>query len=295
MKRIFLVNPAAGGVTPARIQKELKSLGEVRVCSSRKDLIRRTREAISRGFDQIVAVGGDGTVNAVANGFFPGGVDTPPARPALGVAPFGTGSDYFRTLAGSEEWTEILLHPKVVLADVGWISQDGGAGSCFLNLASVGASAEVVKRKESLPRWVPKKLRYVLPTIQQMAVVRPFPATIEVDDEKIPGNFLNVFVAKGTWAGGGMRFGAERPLADGLFHVTLVEAMSPAKALKNLPLLFLGRLEEAEGIRVMKARMVRVTSPVAVPIEADGETIGSGSVEFRLLPKKLRVCVSRSS
>jgi len=77
MKRVFVVNPKAGrGISPRRLQRLetffLRRGGsfDAVLTSSRQDVVTRTRELLRRGADQIVAVGGDGTLNAVANGFF---------------------------------------------------------------------------------------------------------------------------------------------------------------------------------------------------------------------------------
>ena len=104
MKRFFVINPNAGaGMSPRAIERlehyfrhRANSFDAV-VSQSRDDVIHRTRQALRQGMEQIVAVGGDGTVNAVANGFFEKDELVHPAA-CLAVAKAGSGSDYFRGL-----------------------------------------------------------------------------------------------------------------------------------------------------------------------------------------------------
>ncbi len=84
------------------------------VAGSRDEAIRATRESLRQGVDQVVAVGGDGTVNAVANGFFDHGQ---PIRPqsSLAIGNTGTGSDYFKTVAAGPSLAGLTFPPSVMV------------------------------------------------------------------------------------------------------------------------------------------------------------------------------------
>lgn len=255
------------------------------------ELIEETTRALQEGYEQIVAVGGDGTVNAAANGFFdPQGN---PFRPeaCLAVAPLGSGSDFFKTLQGKSKsnWREIVLDPKLIQADVGVFEKEQER-TCFLNMASVGTSAEIVRKKESLPGWVPRKLCYVIPTLQQVTRLRPFSAEVILDGNAIHSRLINLFIAKGMYAGGGMRFGGSVALDDGLFEITLVEAIKATVALRSLHRLFTGSLDQVEGVRKVQASHVKILTDDSVPIEIDGENCGVLPAEFRLMRRSLKIC-----
>lgn len=300
MKRKFLINPAAGGGIPAKALNEMKEFfqredGEFHpvLCGSRREMIEETGEALKKGFGQIVAVGGDGSVNAVANGFFDAGGSALNPEACLAVAPLGSGSDYFRTLRGGSGagWREIVTKGRIVEADVGFLDTGKNRGY-FVNMAGLGVSAEIVKIKEKLPSWVPRSLCYAVPTIYQAPKIRPFPAKLLLDGKPVEEKLLAAFLAKGTYAGGGMRLGGRASLDDGCFDLTLIHAMPLGEIVKNLPRLFLGDIDQVKGIEKIKVKKVEILGPKAVPIEIDGELAGTSPAAFSVIPKAIRVCTA---
>src|SRR5579884_1841046 len=101
---VLVINPqSAGGKTERRwpelratIQEAYGTFDE-RFTQSAGDATKLTREALRGGADLVVAVGGDGTINEVVNGFFDGDAAVAPAA-AFGIVPAGTGGDFIKTL-----------------------------------------------------------------------------------------------------------------------------------------------------------------------------------------------------
>jgi len=103
-RHVLVVNPQSQGGALGRrwpelsksIRRQLGSFEEVRT-EGPGDATRLTAEALRSGADIVVAIGGDGTINEVANGFFE---DGKPIRPesAMGVLPFGSGGDFRKTI-----------------------------------------------------------------------------------------------------------------------------------------------------------------------------------------------------
>src|SRR6185295_5268308 len=107
------------------------------------------REALKEGFETVVAVGGDGTINETLNGFFENGGAVRP-NAVLGVLPRGTGGDFRRTFGWSgdlEPAVERLRRDASVPFDVGLLEYTDEAGGArqryFANIASFGASGVV--------------------------------------------------------------------------------------------------------------------------------------------------------
>src|SRR5207245_5314381 len=111
-----------------------------------------TERAVRQSVPVVVAVGGDGTLNEVVNGFFHNGAPIPTTT-RLAMVPLGTGGDFRRTL-------KIPLDPKAAVQilqtgiarrlDAGCVSfrtPDGGTGVCHVvHIADAGLGGEVAHR-----------------------------------------------------------------------------------------------------------------------------------------------------
>jgi YegS/Rv2252/BmrU family lipid kinase len=306
MRRKFIVNPHSGRTLGADALARLDGFFTARtgsfdyaVAETREAAVRMTRESLREGIDQIVAVGGDGTVNAVVNGFFESGR---PIRPQsnLAVANLGTGSDYFKSVAAGaalRDWKELVLDHVAQPVDVGRIhySDPNRDDQYFVNMASAGMIAEVLSKKQRGPTWMPLKLRYLTPTISSLLSCRPRRVQVGIDDECSDLELLVISVCKGVYAGGGMRFGGGVTLFDGLFDVTFFQAISPIEMLVKLRKLYTGSFQNERSVRKLKARRVSIRSPSAIPVEFDGELCGTTDVELSVEPKSLRVCLPKGS
>jgi diacylglycerol kinase (ATP) len=305
MRRKFIINPHSGRALTVGGLSGLQRFFTARtggfdyaVATSRDAAIETTRESLREGVDQVVAVGGDGTVNAVLNGFFEGGR---PIRPesCLAVANAGTGSDYFKSVAAGArggDWRELVLEHEAQVVDIGRVrySDPACCDQYFLNMASAGMIAEVVSKKLRSPPWLPRGLRYLMPTVSSLFAYRPRQVQVELDGECAAMEVLAISVCKGTYAGRGMRFGGEVTLFDGLFDVTFFQAMSPLEMLVKLRKLYAGRFQDEPAVQKRKVRRICIHSPSPVPVEFDGELCGTTDVELSVEPQSVRVCFPKS-
>src|SRR6266542_3207133 len=97
---LFVVNPTAGGGRAARLLPLVAAAlashggaGELVATERPGHAIDLARDAASAGFDAVIGVGGDGTLNELANCLIESGAWVP-----LGVVPSGTGNDFVRRL-----------------------------------------------------------------------------------------------------------------------------------------------------------------------------------------------------
>ncbi len=306
MRRKFIINPNSGKALGAAGLAELESFFaattgdfDYTVAGCRDAAIHATRESLRDGIDQVVAVGGDGTVNAVVNGFFTEGR---PIRPqsTLAVANLGTGSDYFKCLTAGNtrcNWKDLVLDHAVRPVDAGRIrySDPNRPDQYFVNMASAGMIAEVVRRKQRGRGRLPPRLRYLMPTIGTLLAYRPKSVQVDVDGERSDLEVLAISVCKGIYAGGGMRFGGNVTLFDGLFDVTLFHAASPVELLLKLRKLYTGSFQGEQAVQKLRARTISIRSPAVMGVEFDGELGGTTDVQVSVEPMSLRVCLPRDS
>jgi diacylglycerol kinase family enzyme len=302
VKRVFVINPKAGSGLPRRRLEQLEAYFRSRgstfdaiISRSRQDVIDRTRDALRQGAEQIIAVGGDGTVNAVANGFFE---DEELVRPeaCLAVAKAGSGSDYFRglTRCTRHDWRDIVLDPAIRTVDAARFESPACTEPLyFLNMATFGMSAEVVRQKAMLsPLW-PKSLRYLLPTVRGLFTARESRVRLNLDGQILERDAFCIMVAKGAYSGGGMRFGSHVALDDGRFEVTLFRPMPVWKMLVKTPKLYSGQLDNEPTIEKLSGSRIEIEADPPILSEVDGDVIGRAAVSMTVLPRRIPVCFPR--
>ncbi len=319
MKCKFLINPMSGRGKLSHPQEldRLKEWFESRSFSfdyvlskSRADLIQKTQHALRDGYQKIVAVGGDGTVNAVVNGFFENGK---PIRPdaELAVAKMGTGSDYFKSIEkmcggkvaratlNKSDWKECVISGKSAPVDLVHCSYSppksrGEKKSVLMaNIAGIGMSPEIVRKKEKNPSWLPHALGYALPTLTTIPKFRAQPLIFDLDGEEHPVKLMAGFISKGSFAGGGMKLGGQVSLDDGKLGILLIPKLSMLEAFARFRTLYSGGYADVPGITYTTAQKitVRSDSKKQFPAEIDGEYTLGTPFEFTVMPKAIRVCI----
>ena len=261
---------------------------------NREEAVKVTRKLLKQGVDRIVAVGGDGTINAIVNGFFENGKIIRESA-CLVVTAAGSGCDYYKSVtknSGAQDWMELVTNCSPKEVDVGVIkySDDARSDRYFINMASIGMIADVVKIKEKLFSHVPKILRYNIPTIWCLFTSKVHELEIETDEKSFIVEALAVSISKGSYAGGGMQFGLDVSLDDGMFEITIFEKTGPIGMALKLGKLYGGNYLHVPGIRKEKTSRISFRSKNPVQCELDGDLNGTTDLTMSLLPKAIRVC-----
>lgn len=298
MKRKLILNPKAGSGRAARglarLRGKLEAMGEkvdLVFPESRESAIEETRRALQAGYDQLIVMGGDGTLNAVANGFFESGKLLNPQACIL-PAPSGTGNDYAQAVLGETPWLDLVERSRPVPVDVGVIEGLDGKDSprLFLNIGSLGMSADVVLKQRSLPRLLPGIAAYALPTLHSVCSFSPLSMTVRLDGQEIRDRFLNVFFAKGETVGGGMRLGGHVGWDDGELDVTLVHGMGLRERLGRLHKLRTGEFQSDPRFTKTRARVVEILTEAPLPVEFDGEILGAAPIRVTVRSRAVPIC-----
>jgi YegS/Rv2252/BmrU family lipid kinase len=305
---LIIVNPAsAGGATgdawPKAASAVRRHFGAFEVAFTRRggeaaEIAERESRA-GRRF--IIACGGDGTVNEVADGILRAG-----AGAELGVLPSGTGGDFRRTLGAptrAADAARALREGATRAMDAGRVGFAGIGGSeesrHFVNVASFGMGGDVINRvkaRSGLPagaaRLLGGKASFAAAALHA-AVTFEKPA-VRVSLDGGPASQItvaNFCVANARYFGGGMKIAPAALLDDGLFDVVAVGDVSALTVLAHAYRLYLGTHLGMQEVRHARARRVRAepASDEVVKLEVDGEPVGRLPAEFELLPAALRV------
>ena len=297
----LVVNPrSAGGGTGRRwesIESRVRGvLGDVSVgmTAGPMDAVRLTREALRAGHRTVLAVGGDGTINEVVNGFFDDeGLPIAPGA-SLGLLPAGTGGDFRRTVAVPLELDatlSALASAKPRLIDVGRVRFVGHDGRPtmrhFINVTSFGISGAVADRVNASSKRL-GRLSFTLGSLQALAGWSDVDVRVSVDDG--PAQTLAVTclaAANGRFFGGGMMVAPDARLDDGLLHVTVWAGYGLGTFIFRQPGIYSGAHLGWSGTRSMVARSLRLESDARVLVDVDGEQPGTLPATVELLPKAI--------
>jgi len=305
-----VVNPRSAGGRTARRWPEIraalkKRLGPVteRFTESSGAATAMARELLEQGFDLIIAVGGDGTVNEVANGFIR---DDRAIRPeaCLGLLPLGTGGDFQRTLGISpraEEAIEILATGQPLRIDLGKATLQGPdhapLSRYFVNLASFGMGGEVALRAHSAPRYLGGTFAFLWATFRAFLSYRGRRVRIELDGEpgRLSAVVTNVAIGNGRYHGGGMHPCPTAVLNDGVLEVTLIEYLSLFELARDIRILYSENIYRHPKVHHYRARKILAEADSPTQVEVDGEPLGTLPLEVEVLPERLSVIAPRSS
>lgn len=308
MRVVAVVNPNASGRRTGRRWRALHgaleaSLGPVspRFTDGPLAATRLTREALRDGAELIVAVGGDGTVNEVVNGFFEGGAPVG-EHAALGLLTSGTGGDFRRTfglpLDAAGQIARIAAGGERRV-DVGRLTHttDDGATAVrhFDNIASFGLSGETDREVNRLrgAKRLGGKAAFYFATVKSLVAYTAQPVRVRVDGAfAAEGRYVVGAVCNGQYFGGGMRIAPDAVPDDGEFDVVLVESTGKLAMLRSLGAIYSGAHVSFPQVRVVRGRRV-VAEPAAgagpVLLDVDGETPGRLPATFEIVPKALRL------
>ena len=297
----YAASGRAGRLWPHMAQHLRDRLGDitVRLTDSAGHATRIARELIDDNYDLIVAVGGDGTVSEVANGFLQ---DDRPVRPGveLGILPIGTGADFQRTLgipSEVDQAIEILADGKPLAIDVGKIAftaQDGNPDQrYFVNLASFGMGGSVAAGAKNLLTAFGGKAGFLWATFKTVATYRGRLVSLELDGSGQPLSFFitNVAVGNGCFHGGGMRPCPTADLRDGVLEVTVIDYLKPLELVRDIHVLYSENVYRHPKAHHLRARRLNARAEQPTWIEVDGEPLGRLPVEIEVLPQCLTVLV----
>lgn len=255
-----------------------------------------TRNAIMQGAGLIVVVGGDGTVHEVVNGFAASGklMNT---SCQLGIVGSGTAQDAIRSFnlpGDSDEQIDIACGEGFKAVDIGKAvvvdSQGAQRDHFFLNECQQGMAAVVVQRFQAHHKWLGGFLGFGLTAVTTAARHREQVMTVEIDGKHaVTGSMLDVVVANGRYAGGGMNFAPRAEVDDGLLDVVVIHKQRIPSRLVNFPKIYFGSHVNLSWVSYFQGRNISITSSENVPVESDGEFLGHTPCKIEILPRSLRL------
>lgn len=283
MKRTAVIlNPAARGQRARRLQDRVEAItrGATLLFTARAgEAEALARTAVAEGFRNIVAAGGDGTVNEVVNGIAGTGA-------TLGLLPLGTMNVYAAELGlpanNLEACWKIITSGETRHVDLPRANEKH-----FVQLAGVGFDAQAIKETSRALKRSFGPLSYVVSAAQ---IAARQPPLLRIESEHAvteEGSF--VLVGNGRLYGGPFPFFKQALIDDGLFDVLIFKRLNYLEIIRYMQdVLFSSQITSRE-VEYFQTTALRVTSEGSVPVEIDGELIGNCPVEFSIRAGGLHV------
>ena len=301
-KRILLIaNPASGQHRGerrlAQASERLASLGHAVTGTLTESAGHATRLAKSNApdFEIIAALGGDGTVNEVANGLM---AVEPGERPTLATLPVGTGNDVALTygLAHFESAIDALAKGSTRTLDVIRVQlmRDGKSVTRHaLLFVAAGFAAEVIRKTgPRVKRIFGRRFSYSVGLFRALASFRSPEFSVKWDDGEMSGRMFQVCAGNTEFAAGGvMRISPGARPDDGLLNISLVDVLGRLQIVRRFPSILSGGYVEDERVDYFTGKRLEIDAVPPAELQADGDIIGTTPATVELLPGALQLVV----
>jgi YegS/Rv2252/BmrU family lipid kinase len=302
---LVILNPAAGHGRAAqrwaRARAGLGSLGgDLTVWPTTRpgegaDL---TRRGLAAGYRRLLAVGGDGTVSDVVEGYL-GAPEAERADAAVGTWPIGSGCDVARALgvrSDPGQLARLLRNPAIRRLDVGRVTWAEAAGPPrtrhVVNMAAFGLAGEVAEAVARRGKPFGGTLSYLVEALRVIARARARVVTLVVDGVPEPAApYLVGIVANTPTIGGGMRVAPAADAADGRLDLVTVAPCPRRMLLALLARVYPGTHVGQPGVTLRRVGRLDLRSATPVPLNLDGDPARAAIAAIEVLPGVLPMLV----
>jgi diacylglycerol kinase (ATP) len=292
---IVFVNAAAGRnrarLHLPQIQELFESshlYAEFVMTQSAAELESSARAAIAARHRLLLAMGGDGTFQALVNATFGANV-------LLGVLPSGGGNDFAAALGlpnDPSKAAEAILRGRTRSVDLVKARTADGRTRLYASGGGIGLDAEAVCYASGPYRHLPGRFRYIASALRALAGHIPLGARIEFPGSNLApqeGKALLAAALNTPTYGAGVRLAPEAAFDDGMLDMVMIEEHSKIGALALLPRLMGSGELRTSRVKRWRAQRVRLTTDRPCLFQGDGEIIGPAPVEIELVPRAARV------
>ena len=296
----IVFNPAAAGGKAGenknRILSELSgqfgNKFEFSVTLSGIDAERIAKEAAESGYDVIIAVGGDGTVNQVVNGILQSSGHRS-SQTKLGIISFGTGKGFSQSLGLPKDIAsqiKLIKNDVSRFVDIGKINFEGkDSARYFINELQFGIGGKVNESISPLTKKMLGRFAFGFEAVKTLLNYKASEIKIEHEQISEMENVIGVIIANGSYTGGGMKLTPAARLNDGLFDVLIIEDMPLTARLNSFSKIYSGRHIGLPAFKIFRTRELSFVYGNGLSVESDGELIHGKCISSEVIPSALSI------
>lgn len=300
---LVILNPWAGrgaaGQRRGDLEAALRSVGvsfDILTTHARGGATELAWQGVEHGYEQLVAVGGDGTINEVVNGMM-GAEQATGRRTQLGIVPLGTGSDFIKSLDGIDPGDTYGAARRIAArttrrVDIGRVQVGEDEPRYFVNGLGMGLDAQVAAESLKITRLKGIAV-YLLAIIRAVVNYKAHPMTVLYDGNRVHRRLLFASVANGRAQGGGFLLTPDAAVDDGLLDLCIIDNLRLDEIIRHLPKVLEGTHVNLKQVTMGRASEVRVESSAPIPVATDGEVISTDArlVTAEIVPQAIDVLV----
>ncbi len=292
IKAKLIVNPDSGSTNDpsARLEEVTRCLLDhgikvsVALAHPKEAATTIARKAVKKGYKLVIAMGGDGTIEAVARGLVG-------RKTRLGIFPAGTANNIVKSLGIPEEMNaacELIRAKKTRKIDMGRVKTRDHGKFYFFELASVGLAADLYPVSKKIPKG---SLEAVKDTAEKLLAFKSPEVYLTMDGESQLGKINTMLVAVSNTPAWGMNFlmapGAS--MEDGLLDVSVYPNFNKAELLAHLAKVMDANAASDDKVQRYRVKKIKIKTKPAMEVMADGEMLGCTLARIRVMPGILRV------
>ena len=286
---IVIANPTSGHGACYKalpdLEREMKKAGwrfAIEIPKSADETKKVARESPRKGFDSIIAVGGDGTIHDVLEA-----IDI--EHQSLGILPLGSGNDLFRMLKIKGDYESSIRN---IIDGGNWKIDVGMVNDIrFLNTAGTGIDSDTLVVRRDTKGFV--KRNYVLLFFKTLGRLKPFHVKITADGKIIEDDFMWVIAANNNYIGGGMMIAPDASQDDGLLDLVMIRKTSKFRMAINVPAIFKGEHLKMPETSQMKVRDVIFECDKPRELGVDGDVRSKTPAHITIMPRALSLISTR--
>ncbi|MDH4089664.1 MAG: YegS/Rv2252/BmrU family lipid kinase [Cyclobacteriaceae bacterium] len=286
-KALFIINKHAGvGYQPYLEGKIINACEKhdvectIEFTADRGHGITLAQQAAEKGFQWVIASGGDGTLNEVAQGLIHAGLP-------MGIIPRGSGNGLARHLGISlriSDAIDQLFDSRVISMDAFTIN-----GKFSLNVSGIGFDGHVANMFGADSRR--GLIGYITLTLQEFFRFKEFEIIISANGKTFIRNAFIVAIANSSQYGNNARIAPSASVCDGLLHLNILRKV-PFYRIDFVYAFFNGSLDKSSFCEILVTNSLQLKTTIPVAFHVDGESCGlSDAFAVRLIPKALHVLV----
>lgn len=245
-----------------------------------------TKDLVSQGVKNIIALGGDGTVHEVINGIKPGD------DVVLGILPAGTGNDVATTLGIEMGVKNVRKAAKPILTQsikpIDCITETSGTYKNSVLFFSYGIAAQMVMKMDSYATKT--KSSYYKSILNCAFKLKPQTYRYSIDDgaiQTVTADFLGMHNC--IYGGGGMTLVRDAIIDDGFAEVFIVEHQNMVRRVKNLSALSAKRIHKQSNVKIIKAKKLSIHSKDDSYCCVDGEIVHANKLELEVIKNGIKI------